>query len=284
MPIDIDALLAADPIEWDSSWTADDVILYHLGIGAGVPATDAQELRYTYEQDLVVLPTFGTVPGFMPIHNFADLPGLDIDLRMLVHAEHHLKLLGQLPATAKAISTCKATAVHDKRSGASVVFEMRTVVDGDELVRNTMTAFIKGEGGFGGEPGPSAHRIRPPKRDADAQVTTPTMEQQALLYRLSGDANPLHVDPEFAAVAGFDRPILHGMCTFGMAGKAAVDRLLGGDVEAVAGFQARFSGVVMPGDTLVHDLWWEDEDEGAIVIQTRAGDTTVLKQARILLR
>jgi acyl dehydratase len=94
----------------------------------------------------------------------------------------------------------------------------------------------------------------------------------------------LHVYPEFAAVAGFDRPILHGMCTFGMAGKAAVDRLLGGDVEAVAGFQARFSGVVMPGDTLVHDLWWEDEDEGAIVIQTRAGDTTVLKQARISLR
>lgn len=283
MPIDIDTLLSAEPIEWDSSWTAEDVILYHLGIGAGVPATDPRELRYTYEPDLVVLPTFGTVPGFMPIYNFAELPGLDIDLRLLVHVEHELAVLGPVPDTATATSSCRALAVYDKRSGASVVFEMRTVVDGRELLCNTMTAFIKGEGGFGGEPGPSAPRIRPPKRDPDVRVSTPTLEQQALLYRLSGDANPLHVDPTFAAAAGFERPILHGMCTFGMAGKATVDQLLDGDITRVTGFQARFSGVVLPGDTLSHDLWWEDEKEGAIVLQTKVADTTVLKQARIQL-
>ncbi len=280
MPIDIDTLLAADPITWDSSWTQRDVILYHLGVGAGVPATAPSELRWTYERDLAVLPTFGTVPGFMPIHNFLQLPGLDVDLRMLVHGDHDLRLAGPLPTSATAVSRCRPTAVHDKRSGASVTFEMTTEVDGRVLVTNVMTAFIKGEGGFGGDPGPSAPRIRPPRRDPDAVVTAPTLQQQALLYRLSGDANPLHVDPEFAAFAGFERPILHGMCTFGMAGKAAVDALLDGDVGAVTGMQARFSGVVLPGDTLTHHLWREDD---GIVVETRVGDKAVLKQARLAL-
>ncbi len=280
MPIDIDTLLAADPITWDSSWTADDVILYHLGVGSGVSATDPTELRYVYERDLVVLPTFGTVPGFMPIHRFLDLPGLDVDLRMLVHGDHDLRLSAPLPTQATAISSCRPRAVYDKRSGASVEFEMTTEVDGQVVLTNVMTAFIKGEGGFDGDPGPTAPRIRPPRRDADAVVTTPTLPQQALLYRLSGDANPLHVDPEFAAFAGFDRPILHGMCTFGMAGKSAVDTLLDGDVAAVRGMQARFSGVVMPGDTLTHHLWREDD---GIIVESRVGDRAVLKQARLQL-
>ena len=280
MPIDIDTLLAADPIEWDSSWTERDVMLYHLGIGAGIPATDAAELRYVYEQDLVVLPTFGTIPGFMPIHKFEELPGFDIDLRMLVHADHTLRLHGPLPNSASARSYCRPKAVYDKRSGAMAVFEMTTEVEGEVLVTNTMSAFIKGEGDFGGEGGPRPERIRAPKRDADAVVETPTLERQALLYRLSGDANPLHVDPEFAAVGGFDRPILHGMCTFGMAGKAAVDSLLDGDVAAVRQFTARFSGVVMPGDTLVHSLWREDD---VIIVETTVDGSTVLKQAKLTL-
>jgi acyl dehydratase len=281
MPIDVDALLAADPITWDSSWTTRDVILYHLGIGCGVPATSPRELRRTYERDLVALPTFGTVPGFMPIHHFLQLPGLDVDLRMLVHGEHDLQVHAPLPSQASATSACRATAVHDKRSGASVTFEVTTHVDGRVLLTNTMTAFIRGEGGFGGDPGPAGPRIRPPRRDPDAVVTQATLEQQALLYRLSGDANPLHVDPEFAAVGGFDRPILHGMCTFGMAGRAAVEHLLDGDGERVTRFQARFSGVVYPADTLTHSLWQEDE---GVLVETRVGERTVLKQALLTLR
>jgi acyl dehydratase len=281
MPIDIDALLAADPIEWDSSWTERDVLLYHLGIGAGVPATDVGELTYTYERDLRVLPTFGTVIGFMPIHHFAALPGLDVDLRMLVHGEHDLQLDGPLPVAATARSSCRAVAVHDKRSAAAVVFEVTTEVEGRVVATNAMTAFIRGEGGFGGDAGPGGARIRPPRREPDAVVETPTFEQQALLYRLTGDANPLHVDPEFAAVGGFDRPILHGMCTFGMAAKAAVDHLLDGDRDRVAGFAARFSGIVLPGDVLIHQLWREDD---GIVVETRVDDRAVLKQARIDLR
>ncbi|CAN5251804.1 MaoC/PaaZ C-terminal domain-containing protein [soil metagenome] len=280
MPIDIDALLAADPITWDASWTEQDVILYHLGIGAGVPAADPDELRYTYERDLVVLPSFGTVLGFMPIHNFAVLPGLDVDLRMLVHGEHDLRVHAPIPTSATATSSCRATAVHDKRSGASITFEMTTEVEGLPLVTNIMTAFVKGEGGFGGDPGPGGPRVRPPRRDPDASVVTPTLEQQALLYRLTGDANPLHADPQFAAYAGFSRPILHGMCTFGMAAKAAVDRLLDGDGSTVSGYQARFSGVVLPGDELTHNLWHEED---GIVLETRVEDRAVLKQALISL-
>lgn len=281
MPLDIDALLAADPITWDASWTSKDVILYHLGIGAGTPATDPAELRLTYERDLVTLPSFGTVPGFLPIPAYGDLPGFDIDLRMLVHGEHDLTIHQPLPTAATATSTAKPVAVYDKRSGASVIFENTTHVDGQLVLTNRMTAFIRGEGGFGGDPGPSPERIRPPKREADAVVEVPTLDQQALLYRLSGDGNPLHADPEFAAVGGFDRPILHGMCTFGMACKAAVQTVLDGDVTAVSRYVARFSGVVLPGDTLTVNLWREDD---GVVVDARVGERAVLKQAKLFTR
>lgn len=284
MPIDIDAVLSADPITWDSSWTESDVILYHLGIGAGVPATDPGELALTYEWvegGLKVMPSFATIPGFMPIPKFAEVPGLDVDLRMLLHGEHVLTIHQPLPTSATATSSCRPVAVHDKRSGAQVVFETTTSVDGEPVATNSMIAFVRGEGGFGGEPGPSPERIRVPSREPDAVVETPTLEQQALLYRLNGDANPLHADPAFAAVGGFDRPILHGLCTYGIACKAAVQALLDGDTTAVAEYRTRFSGVVMPGDTLTHRLWREDDQ---ILIDTRVDDTAVLKMCRISLR
>ncbi len=283
MPIDIDTLLAADPITWDASWTESDVILYHLGIGAGVPATDPAELALTYEWvqgGLQVMPSFATIPGFLPIPRFAEIPGLDIDLRMLLHGEHDLEVHRPLPSAATATSSCRAVAVYDKRSGAQVVFETVTTVDDEPVATNRMIAFVRGEGGFGGEAGPSAERVRTPDRDPDAVVETPTLPQQALLYRLSGDVNPLHADPAFAAVGGFDRPILHGLCTYGMACKAAVQSVLDGDTTAVTRYRTRFSGVVLPGDTLTHRIWRDDD---RVIVDTRVGETAVLKQCLLVL-
>lgn len=281
MPIDIPTLLATEPITWDASWTERDVILYHLGVGAGDPPDDDAALRWCYERDLAVLPSFGVIPGFCPIETLVELPGLDIDLRKLLHTDQDLTLHRSLPTTAAAMSTLRPLGVYDLRAGAVVVLEVDTTIEGDPAATNTLTMFIADEGGFGGEPQPRGRRVRTPRRDPDATVATPTLPQQALLYRLSGDRNPIHVDPAFAAGGGFDQPILHGLCTYGFAMRAAIDGLLDGDVDQVAGFQARFTGVVVPGQTISHDLWRED---AGIVIESRTEDDTVLKQALVRLR
>ena len=147
---------------------------------------------------------------------------------------------------------------------------------------NRFAAFLRGEGGFGGEPGPAPGN-EPPARDPDHVVESPTLPQQALLYRLSGDKNPLHIDPSFAQLGGFDKPILHGLCSYGIVCKAVVDSALGGDVAAVAGYRARFSGVVFPGETIVTSMW---EEGGRIVVsaRTKERDTPVISNAAITLR
>lgn len=281
MPIDIDTLMASEPLVWDSSWTERDVILYHLGIGAGNPPDDAAALRRSYERDLQVLPSFAVIPGFCAIDDLTGLPGLDIDLRNLLHSEQNLRVEGPLPTSATAISTLRPLGVYDLRAGASVMLEITTTVDGATVATNTMTVFITGEGDFGGDSPPRERRVRVPKRDPDAVVTTPTLPQQALLYRLSGDRNPIHVDPEFAAGGGFERPILHGLCTFGMAMRAVVDTYLNGADERIAGFRTRFSGVVVPGDSITHRLW---ETDDGIVVESSTDADAVLKQALVTLR
>src|SRR5512134_282186 len=142
--------------------------------------------------------------------------------------------------------------------------------------------FLRGEGGFGGERGPDIGN-EPPDRKPDLVVESPTLPQQALLYRLCGDKNPLHADPEFAKIGGFDRPILHGLCSFGIVCKAVVDRALGGDVAKVAGYQARFAGVVFPGETLVTSLWREG-DRFIVAAKTKERDTPVIANAAVTLR
>jgi len=148
------------------------------------------------------------------------------------------------------------------------------VVDsgGDPLYTTRSTIFARGEGGFGGERGPSV-RIVMPEREPDFVVDTPTLPQQALLYRLCGDRNPLHSDPAFAGKAGFPRPILHGLCTYGIVCKAVTDRVLDGDVTRVAGFSTRFAGVVYPGETLRTSVWQEDK---RLLVSTSVADRAVL--------
>ncbi|HSA52457.1 MAG TPA: MaoC/PaaZ C-terminal domain-containing protein [Yinghuangia sp.] len=259
MPIDVTAATGAQPREGSIGWTRKDVILYHLGLGAGIPPTDADELRYTYEKNLHVLPTFAAVAGFKAGGDLASLPGIDVDLRAVLHGGQEVVLHGPLPPEATDIGVRSRVAdVWDKGKAAVIVLETSAALpDGTPLYDSRSEIFVRGEGGFGGERGPST-KIDVPERDADHVVEVSTRPDQALLYRLSGDWNPLHADPDFAKAAGFDTPILHGLCSYGVTLKAVVDTVLGGDVARVTRYRTKFAGIFFPGETMRVRVW----DEG----------------------
>ncbi|MEU1402387.1 MaoC/PaaZ C-terminal domain-containing protein [Streptomyces sp. NPDC005728] len=283
MPIDAAKALAAEPRTGEITWTAKDVQLYHLGIGAGAnpdqdsPATDPDELRYTLESRLHVLPSFATVAGAgaPAVISGLSLPGIEVDLAKVLHGGQSLHIHRPLPAEGTATATGRIAAVHDK--GKAAVLVLRTEVADAEgpLWTGDSQIFLRGEGGWGGDRGPSA-RLEPPAGEPDRTVERPIRPDQALLYRLSGDRNPLHADPEFAKLAGFDRPILHGLCTYGITLKAVVDTLLGGDVTRVRSYSTRFAGVVYPGETLRIRMWRTDGQVRAEVSAVQRDDAPVL--------
>ena len=280
MPIDVSKVLGAELPASVTEWDADRVILYHLGVGAGVPPTDPNELSYTYENVLKVLPSFGVIPVFGMLMGMMFVDGIQVNPMMILHGEQDLVLHRPLPTAAKVENTGRVAHIYDKGKGALAVIEAETRdAGGDLLCTNRFGAFIRGEGGFGGESGPAPGNT-PPDRQPDLVVESPTLPQQALLYRLSGDKNPLHADPAMAALGGFDRPILHGLCSFGMVCKAVVDRALDGSVERVARYQVRFSGVVFPGETLVTSMWQEG-DRIVIATKTKERDSAVISNAAI---
>lgn len=279
MPIDLDKALGALLPGAAFEWSTKDVILYHLGLGAGVPAIEPAELAYTYEPNLKVLPSFGVLPAFPMLAGIMAVDGLSFNLMSLLHGEQSIEVTGPLPTAAKSSTTGRVAEIWDKGKAALVVVEATTEDGaGNTLCVNRFSLFLRGEGGFGGDPGPSSSGEAPPERVPDLVVETPTLEQQALLYRLSGDPNPIHADPDMAKMAGFERPILHGLCSYGISCKAAVDTVLGGDVGAVGRFQARFAGVVLPGETIVTELW-DEGDRILIAAKTRERDTPVLTNA-----
>jgi acyl dehydratase len=277
MPIDAAKALAAEPRSGEIAWTHKDVQLYHLGIGAGVPATDPDELRYTLESRLHVLPSFATVAGAGSpgVIGGLSMPGVDIDLAHVLHGGQTVELHRPIPVEGKAVATARIAAVYDK--GKAAILVMRTEVADTEgpLWTNDAQIFVRGEGGFGGERGPST-RLDPPTGDPAREVERHVREDQALLYRLSGDWNPLHADPEFAKLAGFERPILHGLCTYGMTLKAVVDTLLGGDVARVRSYATRFAGVVYPGETLRIRMWHHEDSVRVAVSAVERDDAPVL--------
>ncbi|GGP34275.1 MaoC/PaaZ C-terminal domain-containing protein [Streptomyces calvus] len=277
MPIDPAEALAAAPRTGEISWTAGDVLLYHLGIGAGRPATDPAELRYTLESRLHVLPSFATVAGGGPpgVTDALSVPGVDVDLARVLHGGQSLTVHRPLPAEGTATTTGRITAVYDR--GDAAVLVMRTeAADADgPLWTGEARVHVRGEGGWGGERGPSARR-EAPAGEPDRTVERAVREDQALLYRLTGDLNPLHADPGFAARAGFERPVLHGLCTYGMTLKAVVDTLLDGDVTRVRSYGTRFVSVVYPGETLRIRMWRGDGEVRAVVSAVDRQDTTVL--------
>jgi acyl dehydratase len=213
-----------------------------------------------------------------------EYPGIAIDLAKVLHGSQRIDVHRPLPTSGKGRAVGRVKAVYDKGAAAVVVTEtVVTDLDGAPLWTNTSSIFARGEGGFGGDRGP-AGPPPPPERAPDAVVVTPTMPQQALLYRLLGDRNPLHSDPAFAAAAGFPRPILHGLCTYGVVCKGLVDTLLGGDVTRVDGYEVRFAGIVFPGETLRTSVW----DEGdRYVLATSVDDrdgAPALSGAELVLR
>lgn len=266
MPIDPSVAIGATTGTATFSWTASDVLLYHLAIGAGAQPGDfvsPAALRYTLDDpDLQVLPSFAVVaPTFHatdppPL----DLPGCDIDLAQVVHGAQSIRLSGApVPASGSATLTTRITDVWDKGK-AAVIWQEGTAVDADgaELWRVRSSIFVRGEGGFGGDRGTS-ESVAVPERAPDLDTTYAVTPQQALLYRLCGDRNPLHADPAFARAAGFPAPILHGLCSYGITLRTLTDGLLDGDAAAVRGFTARFAGVVFPGETLAISGWREGD-------------------------
>lgn len=286
MPIDPSQALGA-PISGGSfNWDRDRVILYHLGIGAGVPQTDPNELAYTYEKSLKVLPSFGVIPAFGSMGGLAAVPGLSFNPALLLHGEQDIEIRKAIPTSGEVESSGTVVGLYDKGKAALAVLEMTSRLKGESepLFVNRFSLFLRGEGGFGGESGPPPGN-EAPSRAPDHVVESKTLPQQALLYRLSGDKNPLHADPEFAKMAGFEVPILHGLCSYGIVCKAVVDAALGGDAASVARYQARFAGVVFPGETLVTSIW-RDDAGGKLIIdaKTKERGTPVISNAAITTR
>ena len=285
MPIDLETAVGAELAGGTAVWREEDIILYHLGVGAGVPPTDPGELTYGYEADLQVLPTYATIPQLPVMMSVGYAPGFDINPVMILHGEHEIVVHEPIPTSGTVIQTGRVTEILDKGKGALAVVEIVSVLEktGKPLFTNRASIFIRGEGGFGGASGTSTTDLTP-SRDPDHVVESVTLPQQALLYRMaSGDKNPLHADPGFAAFAGFERPILHGLCTYGIVCKAVVDHALEGRSDAVASFRARFSGVVYPGETLVSSVW-EEGDKLVVSTSVKERATTVLSNGVVKRR
>ena len=256
MALSYDAALALPPVEVTQAYTERDTILYALGIGLGADPLDPTELAYVYEgYDLKVLPTMPVAMAFKSLREM----NLGIDYSRLVHGEQSLKIHRPMPTKGVVLGRSRVADVIDrgKEKGAMVLIE-REITDqttGELLAAVGMTGICRGDGGFGGpdRPMPPVHAL--PQRAADIVLDLPTSSRAALVYRLSGDYNPLHIDPAVASAAGFERPILHGLATFGMVGWAVIKGLLGGRPERLMEVAGRFSSPVYPGDTLRVELW-----------------------------
>lgn len=259
MPLD-PAAIGATSEPKRVSWNARDCMLYALGVGAGIDDL-AFTTNNTRDVPQQMLPT-------MPVTLGVDFSVLKqagkIDWTRLLHAEQEIHVLGDLPVDGEAVATTRIAEMWDKEKAALVVAETEgRTTDGELLWRSRASLFIKGAGGWGGERGPSSNTPEP--ADAPTKTTTYTVaDNQALIYRLSGDYNPLHSDPSFAKRAGMESPILHGLCTFGFAGRAVLDAA-GGDPSKIASIGARFASPVWPGDTLHIDVW----ESGGPTVQFR---------------
>ncbi|MFP6816726.1 MAG: MaoC/PaaZ C-terminal domain-containing protein [Pseudomonadales bacterium] len=271
MPINPDAVGAqGGPVR--RSWTSKDALLYAVGVGAGT-----SELPFTTENtkdtEQRVLPTFAVIigGGGAPMDKVGTF-----NPALMVHGEQGIELFDEIPPDGEIESVGKVVGIYDKGSAAVLSFESTStsVATGKPLLKTTMSLFCRGEGGWGGDRGPS-DKIEFPDRAPDNQVTYATREDQALTYRLSGDRNPLHSDPSFASLGGFDKPILHGLCTWGFTGRGLLHGLCDGDPSRFKSMNSRFSKPVMPGDELTVSMWIVDENKALFRTTNQDGDTVI---------
>lgn len=265
MPIDPSKVgLEGEPR--DRAWDSKDCLLYAVGVGCGT-----EELMFATEKNQQVLPTFAVIigGGGVPLKQIGDF-----NFAMLVHGEQAIYLEKPIPPNGIITSKGKIVEIWDKGSGAVVVTESNSIdkKTGELIFKTRSSVFLRGEGGFGGERGPKTETFNP-SRAPDKQVTYQTREDQALTYRLSGDRNPLHSDPEFAKRGGFERPILHGLCTYGFTGRALLHTFCNGQPENFKAMEGRFSKPVLPGDTLTVSMWQEGNN---VLFQTKTQDDVVV--------
>ena len=234
------------------SW--EDVALYALAVGA----TRDAELDFSYEgRGPKVLPTFAVIPAFTAAEALFDVVGGD--LLGVVHGRQSIKLSGTFAPGGKLRTVGTVAGIYDFKRFAQAVFTTETRDEDERLIAETSWEVIfRLDGGFGGPRPPGGERVKVPKRDPDFEVVEKTSDEQALLYRLTGDRNPLHADPEISEKAGFGKPILHGLCTYGFIGRAVVSQACGGDPSRLKQLNAQFRKPVWPGESLVTRGWYEE--------------------------
>lgn len=283
MALDYDTLMSKVENDLPFSYTDADSMLYALSVGMGQDPVDARELPYVYEQGaaLKTVPTLATVlvPEMFPV-------GLGWDYSQILHGEQRLRLYRPLPPAADLLINKRVVDAFDRgpKLGALILLEAEGRLAGDDTVVFNMGCSIvaRGDGGFGGPRGKGIPPHRTPRREPDLSCDIPTRPDQALLYRLTGDRNPLHADPAEARAVGFDRPILHGLCTFGVACKAVLQTICNYDYTLIEEFDARFSAPVLPGDTITTDMW-QDGNVISFSCSVKERDAIVLRNGKCTL-
>ena len=283
---------------WDfgsivQTYTGRDSMLYALGLGIGADAVDGGQLQYVYEKDLRTVPTMATVlgsPGFW----WRDTR-TGVDWVKLVHGEQAIRVFKPLPTTATVVAHNRVMSITDKGAGRGAIAvikrEIKDQSSGELLAEVVHGSFLRGDGGYahasGGGPAPSDPSPpalpAPPDSAPHLEVELATLEQQALIYRLSGDYNPLHADPDVARAAGFNRPILHGLCTYGMAAHAVLRAVTGYDASRIRSFAVRFTAPVIPGETIRFQLWERDSSSFHLRARVDARDVVVMNNGVVEL-
>jgi acyl dehydratase len=276
-------LLQVRSDEREYSWSDREVILYALAVGYGSDPLNERELPFVYERSLRVLPTFATVAAW---GSNPPLARMKVDYAMVVHGEQGVTLHEPLPTSGRVMAWGRVVRAIDRGPKGAIIYTetvLRDAVSNAALATLNSTIHARADGGFGGPEDRMKPQQQRPQRAPDLTVEIPTRRDQALLYRLLGDRNPLHADPAAAVAAGFERPILHGLCTYGLTCRAVLQAFAAVSPESIASHHARFAAPVFPGETLMVDLW-RDSEIVSFEARVKERDTVVVKNGRTVLR